>query len=114
MGDEAALPDPEVVESLVRGMVDLAPDGWSELLLVVWERARDVLGYRMWVQGPDVSRRRLQAPTGVPDLVAMRDRQVAAGAEPWRRCELRVSRAPGSAELDLDVRFGYEAGEVPE
>lgn len=46
-------------------------------------------------------------------LEAMRAEQVAAGQEPWRRCDLTVTRSTPGRDPALSIAFAYEVGEVP-
>ena len=106
-------PDPAVLQEVALEMVDLAPEGWTDLLMIVWYEAEDVYSSRMWVEGPDVPRHRVQTGDAIFELNTMRDRQIAAGQDAWHRCDVRVTRAPGSDEPDFSVDFAYEVGDVP-
>jgi hypothetical protein len=107
------LPEPEVLEQAALEMVALAPEGWDDLAMIVWYEAPDVYNTLMWVDGPGLERSRVKPPYCDGDLDDMRSRQIAAGQPAWLRCDLRVTREPGSDDPELTVDFAYEVGDVP-
>ena len=110
---DAGLPDPEVLQGAALDMVGLAPEGWDDLLMIVWYEAPDVYTTLMWVDGPGFERRRVMPPHSDRDLNEMRNRQIAAGQEAWLRCDLHVTREAGSDSPEFSADFAYEVGDVP-
>ncbi len=109
----AALPDPVVLEQVATALVTEAPADWTGITMIMFYEAPDVYEVRMWTATPG-GRARVAAPLVFRELAAMRRRQIAAGQEPWLRCDLVLTRAPGSPEPDFRVDFAYEVGDVPD
>lgn len=112
---QSGLPDPAVLQKAGLDLVSAAPADWTVIDYVMYWPETDVYGERMWVEGPSTPRRRLQPPDDIGiDLWRLRSTQVANGQEAWMRCDVHLSRSPGSQSPQFDLDFAYELGEIPE
>ncbi len=109
-----ALPDPDLLEQAALGLVVGAPSDWVAVSLVMFYEAEDVYEVRAWTTSAGVGRVRVSPPRVFLQLAKMRASQVAAGQEPWQRCDLEVTRSAPGAEAQMSVDFAYEVGDVPE
>lgn len=111
----AALPDPALLERAALALVEAAPDDWTMLSLIMFYEAADVYEVRAWETRGSGERVSSEAPTDAfLALEELRSAQVAAGQEPWQRCDLGVTRTAPGADAQMSVDFAYEVGDVPE
>lgn len=110
-----ALPDPALLERAATALVEAAPEDWTTLSLIMFYEAPDVYEVRAWETRAAGGRTSAEAPTDAfLTLEELRSAQVAAGQEPWQRCDLEVTRRAPGADVQLSVDFAYEVGDVPE
>ncbi len=110
-----ALPDPALLQQAALALVTSAAPGWTRLTMIMFYEAPDVYGVRSWETGEDGGRTRTHAPTDAfLTLEEARAAQVAAGQDPWQRCDLEVVRSATDGAAQMSVDFAYEVGDVPE
>lgn len=105
----AQLPDGAILRQIAAVLIEGTPADWSKVEFTFSWTAADLAGARCWVTDAEGRRAERRPPPAHGLLYVLRARQVAAGHDPWRRCDLTVTHASGAPAHHLTARFSFDA-----